>query len=382
METIELKPKDKKEQNKTPFFKSKKARIALWGIFSLSILALIAGIIVPRYFNSSNNPESTNNNTPPAIITEPEPEQPEEKFYSSLDGTETTKDKINVRPLAVVVENHPQARPQTGFLEASHVWEYVTEGGITRFLAVYGPKLPEKVGPIRSARTFSVSWAAGYKALFAHAGGSQGGLNLLSQLKSVVDLPHSGNYFYRQPAPGIASEHTLYSDGARLMNFAKNKGANLTGDFTPYAFKQEKLAENDRPVANSLTINFSSPGYMIKWTYNPKNNLYYREMAGIKHVDRASQKQLSAANIVALTVNRSYNANTNGGKGEWFMTTEGQGAARIYSEGKLTTGTWYKAAKDQMVVLKDSSGKEIELLPGQTWFEIVPPEAGVSYTGN
>ncbi len=378
MQTINPKTKNKKQ----PASKAKKVQVILWTTISLAIFALIANIAGPRYFSKTETPSTENNNASPAKITQSKPKNNESKFYSNLDGTETTKDKVNARPLAVVIENHPQARPQAGFLEASHIWEYVTEGGITRFLAVYGPELPAKVGPIRSARTFSVSWAAGYKALFAHAGGSQGGLNLIAQLGSIVDLPHSGSYFYREPAPGIASEHTLFSDGERLMNFAKNKGASLTGDFTPYKFKKEAKKEVDRPAANSVTINFSTPGYKVNWTYNPKDNLYYREMANVKHVDRATKKQLSSANIVILTVSRNYNPNTNGGKGEWFMTTEGQGTAKVYSEGKLTVGTWSKASKDKMVLLKDSDGKDIELLPGQTWFEVIPPEAGVTYTGN
>lgn len=361
-------------------------KIKNWLLIALVItfLGFVASVVFPRYFApiSDNNNSNQENESPNINITDEEPEPPAQKFYSKLDGTETSQSKVNARPLAVVIENHPEARPQVGFSEASHVWEYIAEGGITRFLAVYGPNLPKKVGPIRSARTFSVSWAAGYHSLFVHAGGSQGGLGLIPTLKSLVDLPHTSGYFYREPSPGVAIEHTLFSDGESLINFAKAKGASLTGSFRSPLLKESASKAEDRPETHTLTINFSTPSYLVKWTYNKAKNLYERELAGSKHIDRLTKKQLTAQNIVILTVNRSFVSNTNGGKGEWFMTTEGRGVARVYSEGKLITGTWNKASKDSMLILRDSRGTEIPLLPGQTWFEVIPSGIPVSYTGN
>lgn len=371
-------------ENKTPNLQKKSTKNILFFIIILVFFGLIASIVIPRYFEPIAEPAKTNSNDQSSNIgiVDNKPKPVKEKFFSKLDGTETSESRVNARPLAVVVENHPEARPQVGLNEASHVWEYIAEGGITRFLAVYSPRLPKKVGPIRSARTFSVSWAAGYHSLFVHAGGSQGGLGLIPTLKNLVDLPHTSGYFYREPAPGVATEHTLFSDGESLINFAKAKGASLKGDFKSPLFVKTPVKTEDRPSTNSLTINFSTPSYLVKWTYNPTKNLYERELAQAKHIDRLTKKQLTTQNVVILTVNRSFNSNTNGGKGEWFMTTEGEGTAKIYSEGKLTTGKWVKASKESMLILRDSSGKEIPLLPGQTWFEVIPSGIPVSYTGN
>ena len=41
------------------------------------------------------------------------------------------------RPLGIMIENHPDARPQYGLASADVVYEAVAEGGITRFLAVF-----------------------------------------------------------------------------------------------------------------------------------------------------------------------------------------------------------------------------------------------------
>src|SRR5919201_4374692 len=43
----------------------------------------------------------------------------------------------DVWPVAVMVENHPDARPQTGLDKANVVYEALAEGGISRFMAIY-----------------------------------------------------------------------------------------------------------------------------------------------------------------------------------------------------------------------------------------------------
>ena len=56
----------------------------------------------------------------------------------------------NVRPLAVMVNNHVDARPQSGLIYADLVYEIVAEGGITRMMPFFLSNIPEKIGPVRS----------------------------------------------------------------------------------------------------------------------------------------------------------------------------------------------------------------------------------------
>lgn len=62
------------------------------------------------------------------------------------------------RPLAVMIENSTDARPQSGLTSADIVYETVAEGGITRFMALfYCNSLSDiQVGPVRSARTYFI----------------------------------------------------------------------------------------------------------------------------------------------------------------------------------------------------------------------------------
>jgi len=51
------------------------------------------------------------------------------------------------KPVAMMIENSPAARPQSGVINADLVYEAHAEGGITRFLAIFLSESPEVVGP-------------------------------------------------------------------------------------------------------------------------------------------------------------------------------------------------------------------------------------------
>ena len=96
-----------------------------------------------------------------------------------IDGEPATPQDIQRRPLAVMIENSPQARPQSGLTEACVVYEAITEGGITRFLAVYLHGNPAVIGPVRSARPHFIDLAREYEAAFVHCGESYEALQIL-----------------------------------------------------------------------------------------------------------------------------------------------------------------------------------------------------------
>jgi hypothetical protein len=106
-----------------------------------------------------------------------------ELYRAPLSGRMVEKEKTTRKPIAVVVENHPDARPQSGLNDAALVFETFAEGGITRFLAVFQENDVANIGPVRSARPYFVEWATSLKALFAHVGGNIDALDLISSKK-------------------------------------------------------------------------------------------------------------------------------------------------------------------------------------------------------
>lgn len=81
--------------------------------------------------------------------------------------------------VAVMIDDHPAARPQSGFNDASVVWQAPAEGGIPRYMMWFQDSVPPAVGPVRSARLYFVAWASEWDAVYAHVGGSPQAMKLL-----------------------------------------------------------------------------------------------------------------------------------------------------------------------------------------------------------
>ena len=138
--------------------------------------------------------------------TETTTEAPKATNVNPFTGEATLSDSaIGARPVAVMIENHPDARPQWGMSTPDVIIEGMVEGGITRMMWLYADvsQMP-KVGPTRSARHDFVEIAAGMNAIYAHWGGSgqANGLYAYGALSkygidNIDGMKYSGKYFKR-----------------------------------------------------------------------------------------------------------------------------------------------------------------------------------------
>jgi hypothetical protein len=298
---------------------------------------------------------------------------------SKLDGQQYDPSIANRAPLAVVVENHPDARPQSGLDKASIVYEAISEGGITRFLAVFGPQDAETVGPVRSARTYFLDWVEGMGAFFAHAGGNRDALARI-QKETVNDLDQFANSsaYWRDDSRNVASEHTLYGSTKKLYELAKSKGWSLDSKITSYTYKDDAKTEQ-RPTSQTVDVKFSSAQYNVKYTYNPAENNYLRYMGGVAHKDAQTDQQIKVKNIAAIEVTRWYSP-AGADEPGYAMQTTGTGKATLFVDGKQIDATWKKEKTTSQIEFTDSAGKAVELNRGNLWIEVMPPETGVSLT--
>ena len=345
----------------------KKRKLKPITIIIIVVLALILGfagfVIYKRYFAKVKSTSLFNLKKSSVTVV------------NDLDGTKVDPALAKRHPLAVMIENYPDSRPQTGLNRASIVYEAITEGGITRFMAVYGPYDAPKVGPTRSARTYFIDWAAEFKAFYAHVGGNLDALDKIIT-DNISDLDQFGlgeTAYWREPKAGIAIEHTMYTSTDKLYKYAfETKKWQKEGSFTPLKFVEPTAVEK-RDSGQTITVDFSSASYLVSWKYDKEKNVYLRSLAGSPHKDGLSSEQLSGANIIVQSVER-WEAPTSINEPGWAMKTVGTGKALIFSQGKQTTGTWSKTDKSSRTIFKDDKGKEISFTPGGFWIEIVPPD--------
>ncbi|MCR4277614.1 MAG: DUF3048 domain-containing protein [Candidatus Berkelbacteria bacterium] len=295
---------------------------------------------------------------------------------SLTNGVMVTADIANRHPVAVMIENSPDARPQAGLNSADIVYEAVTEGGITRFMGIFSQNYPTKAGPVRSARSYFIDWLSEYDAFYAHAGGSPAALSRISSY-GIKDYPHSNDAYTRIPQAGIASEHTLFVDVSKIYNLGvSNKKWPSTYTTPSWKFKEQATTFGTVP---KITLNFSTTQFQTVWTHDSTANTYSRVMNSVNHNDRVSGEQITAKSIVVMTVSHSANppyAGT-GKESEWTMTTIGSGAASVFQDGTRTEGTWKKPSRLERTRFYDSQGVEIPLNRGKIWVEILPQDGSI-----
>lgn len=336
----------------------------------LVILGFFGYTIYKRYFVKNKPSEETTN-----IFGGKQ----EETIRCNLDGMMYAPEDANRHPLAVMVENHTQARPHTGLDEASIIYEAIAEGGITRFLAIYGPLTPDKVGPVRSARTYYLDWDLEYDAFYAHCGGNIDALDLIPQLgiKDLDQFSVGSKAYWRENRGGRATEHTMYTDTKKLYSEAKDKGWDITkSDFTSLEFKND-LDKAQRPTSQTVKVNFSTEPYNVTWKYDPESNEYLRYVGATAHKDEKNDKQLKAKNIIVQVVNRTATTTKINEPG-WNMDTVGEGKAKIYLDGKEIEAKWKKTSEKARTLFYDAQGKQIKFNPGVFWYEIVHPDTSVT----
>ncbi len=311
-----------------------------------------------------------------------------------LTGVKYGKDQkdwwVTHRPLGVMIENHLDARPQSGINAADITYEAIAEGGITRTLNIYYCQDAGIVGPVRSARTYFLDFVSEYGEypLYAHVGGANtpGPADALGQIvdygwQSYNDLSQFSIGFptfkrdESRLGHEVATEHTMYSVTTKLWEVAaERKLTNLDKDgkswdnaFTPYSFKSSA----DKGSSQTISIPWDSSSYSVVWTYSPEGNVYLRKNGGTAHTDRNTKKQLSATNVVVLFMRESHANDGYENNAHMLYGTKGEGKSLVFSGGKQIKATWEKADRESHLSLTDANGKEIQFNPGKIWFEVL-----------
>lgn len=304
------------------------------------------------------------------------------------------------RPMGIMIENSQPARPQSGMNAADVTYEALAEGGITRTLNVFYCQDAGIIGPVRSARTYFLDWISEYgnNPLYVHVGGANtpGPANALGQIgdygwnqyNDMNQFSIGFPVFYRdetRQGHDVATEHTMYSVTTKLWDYAAQSrglsnvdksGKSWDTTFVPYQFAD--APSTGGASSQVISIPWSGPDYAVKWTYNPKDNLYYRENGGTLHMDRDAHKQLTATNVIILFQTEK-NANDGYDQGaHQLYGTIGTGDALVFENGQKIRATWSKSEREGRTMLKDSSGKEITFTRGKLWFEVLAIGAEVA----
>lgn len=293
-------------------------------------------------------------------------------FHSALDGSGSNS-PTDVYPAitAVMIDNHPDAWPQSGVSQAKIVYEAPAEGGITRFLAIFKTKdAVAQVGPVRSARPYFINWAAEYNAFYLHSGGSPDALNTLASTTLVTDVNEfwNGQYFWR--SYNREAPHNLYTSSTLWQIMATDLSAKHKS--SPWVGLKFVTADSVLPpgvsTSSQASITFS-PNFSVSWHFDNSLKKYVRYVNGKVFEDTAGP--IMADNVIIQKVT----GNILDEIGRRSLGAVGQGGGWLLRLGHTIEVAWNKSSNSARTVFKDVDMHEIEFAPGVTWIEVVPPDA-------
>jgi hypothetical protein len=290
---------------------------------------------------------------------------------------------VTARPYAVMLDNHPDAYPQTGMQGANVVFEALAEYGITRYMAVFVPgssPAQNVIGPVRSARAYYVEWAKGMRAVYAHAGGSPDGLLLA---ETAIELINADALRNDAAAAFVRSNervapHNLYTSSAGLAALAGDSAGVEGLDQIGFVYSAESSAA-DRPAAQSLEYFFLYRETAVGWEYDAATNSYAYYRGTRPHVDAVTGRQLSFRNVMVIEVPER--PIPNDPKARIEQQVVGSGPARLFRDGRMIEGSWRKAAGWAQLEFVNADGVEMALAPGNLWIAAVPSLANLTVSG-
>ena len=285
-----------------------------------------------------------------------------------LTGLAVTDPIAAGRPaLAVKIDNHPIARPQTGLNKADIVFEENVEG-ITRFIAVFHSEGSDPVGPIRSGRTQDIDLLSSFnKPLFAWSGGNANVTRAVNS-SSLVNVGHSaskgkGGYFRSQERK---APHNLYAQTKDLWSLAPEGAGPPPVQFT---FRGDSDA---RPATSTpldgAKVSMTGLKVFWKWDAAAKNFVRFTENSRRQLEPHVSDDvQVNSKNVVVLYATYESSA---ADKKSPHAVTVGKGTGFVLTDGGLMEMKWERANAETPFTFTDNAGAVIRMTPGRTWIEV------------
>lgn len=329
-------------------------------IIILVVLLIIAGALLILKASNKGQEEVTTGQ-----ITEEKKDEPQVQIVDVNSKT---------RPYAVMINNNHSAWPQCGLKDAYLVYEIVAEGGITRMMALYKDKLPEKIGSVRSARHYFIDYAEENDAIYIHWGGSpQAYSRIETGINDLDGIALEGSVFFRDKSLDRAYEHTGFVDLSKAKDKAESKGYTRDTEkdlLLNYSATEVDLDSIDGvQAAQNITLKYSNY-HTTSYEYDEENKVYKRSMSGKANVDLETGEQYTAKNIIVYKVNNYTIGGENKGRQE--LENIGSGSGYYISNGHAVPIIWEKTSHSGQTVYKYENGEEITVNDGNTFIQIMP----------
>ena len=339
--------------------------------FSLAVCAVLGIVIILEKLSDKNGnvTESIVISEKPSV-TEQTKNPHEGMARSRLTGEWVLANGVNNVPYAVMYSNIYDAMPQSNIGQADVVFESLVEGGITRLCCLFENKDSlEKIGPVRSCRTYFLLFAKEFEAVYVHFGYSEYAEKYLQNpsFHSLDGMVYCD--FYR--STDRIAPHNAYTSWTGITDSAISRGYGTTypEDYSPpFVFNTDDTKQitpqNGTPCVR-LDMNYV---YNKPWfEYDENTGNYLRYQFGEAQIDRESGQQLEFKNILIKYVTPAYYDN-----GTPDYKIYGSGKGLYITNGQVSEVTWVKESESEGATrYYYSDGSEVIMNPGKTYVGLV-----------
>ncbi|MFT4107255.1 MAG: DUF3048 domain-containing protein [Lacrimispora sp.] len=321
--------------------------------------------------DSDTKAESSEEEGPGDYYTFEERTEKDGKIRSYLTGELVDVSKGNRRPVAVMMSNDKEALPQYGINRADVVYEAPAEGGMNRYMAImenYDDL--NRIGSVRSCRTYYTYFAREFDAIYAHFGQSTFAKPYLSNLNNINGLDGIGSVAYFRTNDRKAP-HNAYTSGSRLNESIEKLGysgaydSSYQGHYRFAKTGREVTLEGAPGVLDAYKV---YPAYVINkpwFEYHEEDGLYYRYQYGKAHM--GDEGQVKVKNIILQYCPSGHYAST-----EYLNINVVDDSYGCYvTEGRAIPVKWTRDGEGGPTHYYDMENNEIILNQGKTWVCII-----------
>ena len=292
---------------------------------------------------------------------------PEKAMTNVLSGREGANGEI----LVVKIDDTTQAHPQIGLEDADIVYIEQVEGGLTRLAAVFSSVIPERVGPVRSARISDIEILSQFgRVAFAYSGAQRKLLPVIAaaNLQDLGAQRQSPTIYTTDPERIQPYAMVLRAD--LLMQLIQEKG------FAIDSAKDIGFVFGSLPEGGSETekvvMNWPAATYSATWSKEDSRWLLSHNNA-VNYADSGLVLGPTTLVIQMVSITPSEYKDKVGGVTP-FSQTVGSGKAYVLRDGQRFTTTWNRPSPESGTTFTFADGTIMNFDPGQVWIALTDRE--------
>ena len=281
------------------------------------------------------------------------------------------REGVNGPVLVVKLDDTTQAHPQVGLEDADIVYIEQVEGGLTRLAAVFSSTIPQRIGPVRSARISDIDILSQFgRVAFAYSGAQKKLLAVIAaaNLQDLGAQRQSPTIYTtdpnRIPPYAMVLRADLLMEKIVKKNYAIDSAKNV-------GFEFGDLPEGGVPTETAV-MHWPAARYSATWSDDQARWLLSHNTS-VNYAESGVVLGPTTLVVQMVSITPSEYKDKVGGVTP-FSQTVGTGKAYVLRDGQRFVTTWNRASSETGTTFTLPDGSVMQFDPGQIWIALTDRE--------